>query len=183
MEDRQQDFVSTQHATGNPANQPAGMGVPFRLIADFEVETETATEFLKKPDLTPEQRSLFLTLLTDSGARNRISRLAIVCDLSAHECGEYFDGVFSGPSPEQILDCVLPYLPADLQEYWTRLRNEEYDCFASVIDEVFLQFRSSLKKVMIEDRTTEEEIPLRISEPHCNEEESSPVAWASFEPE
>lgn len=183
MEGRQQDFESAQQATGNSSNRPAGAGVPFRLIADFVVETETATEFLTKPDLTPEQRSLFLTLLTDPEARNRISRLAIACDFSAYVHGEYFDGVFSGPHPEQILDCVLPYLSADLQEYWTRLRSEEYYYFASVIDEVFLQFRSSLRKVMIEDSATGEDIPLRISEPHFNEEEPSPGAWVSLEPE
>ena len=180
MKVRQQDFESAQQATGNSPNRPARTSVPFRLIADFVVETETATEFLKKPDLTPEQRSLFLTLLTDSEARNRISRLAIACDFSAYVHGKYFDGVFSGPHPEQILDCVLPYLAADLQEYWTRLRSEKYYYFASIIDEVFLQFRSSLKKVLIEDCTTGEDIPLRISEPHCDEQESSQDEWASL---
>ena len=176
MPDRQQDPESALQVTENSSSRLAEMGVPFRLIADFVVETETAAEFLKKPDLTLEQRSLFLTLLTDPEARNRISRLAIVCDFSAHERGEYFDGVFSGPHPAQILDCVLPYLTADLQEYWTRLRNQEYYYFASLIDEVFLQFNSSLKRVVIEDRTTKEEIPLRVSEPEFDE-------WAPMEQE
>jgi len=176
MLDRQQDPESALQVTENPSNQPAEMAVPFRLIADFVVETENAAKFLTKPDLLPEQRGLFLTLLTDPEARNRICRLAIVCDFSAHERGEYFDGVFSGPHPAQILDCVLPYLTADLQEYWTRLRNQEYYYFASLIDEVFLQFNSSLKRVVIEDRTTKEEIPLRVSEPEFDE-------WAPMEQE
>lgn len=176
MPDRRQDPANALRIAENSSNLVAETGVPFRLIADFVVETETAAEFLKKPDLTPEQRSLFLILLTDPEARDRISRLAIVCDLSAHESGEYFDGVFSGPRPEQILDCVLPYLTADLQEYWARLRNEERDYFASLIDEVFLQFNSSLKRVVIVDKSTGEEIPLRICEPEFDE-------WAPMEQE
>lgn len=182
MLDRQQDPENAPQVTENPSNRPAEMAVPFRLIADFVVGTETAAQFLKKPDLLPEQRNLFLILLTNPEARNRISRLAIVCDFSAHERSEYFDGVFSGPDPEQILDCVLPYLAIDSREYWTRLRTEEYYYFASVIDEVFLQFNSSLKKVVIEDRTTGEEIPLRISDPDRDEAESSPDEWASAYP-
>ena len=178
MPDRQQDPESALQVTENSSSRFAEASVPFRLTADFVVETETATEFLKKPDLLPEQRNLFLILLTNPEARNRISRLAIVCDFSAHERSEYFEGVFSGPHPAQILDCVLPYLNADTQEYWTRLRNEEYYYFSSVIDEVFLQFNSSLKKVVIEDRTTGDHIPLRISDQDCDEEESSPDEWA-----
>lgn len=174
MLDRQQDPESASQITENPSIRPTETGVPFRLIADFVVETETAVEFLRKPDLLPEQRRLFLILLTNPEARNRISKLAIVCDFSAHERGEYFDGVFSGPHPAQILDCVLPYLAADSQAYWTRLRKDEYYYFASAIDEVFLQFNSSLKSVVIEDRTTGEEIPLHVSNSESDE-------WAPVE--
>ena len=181
MPDRQQDPESALQEAENSSSRLAETGVPFRLIADFVVETETASDFLKKPDLLPEQRNLFLILLTNAEARNRISRLAIVCDFSAHERSEYFDGVFSGPDPEQILDCVLPYLATNSREYWTRLRNEEFNYFSSVIDEVFLQFNSSLKKVVIEDRTRGDHIPLRISDPDCDEEESSPDEWAPME--
>jgi hypothetical protein len=180
MPDRQQDPECAIQVTENSSNRPAETGVPFRLIADFVVETKTAAEFLNKPNLIAEQRSLFLILLTHPEARNRISRLAIACDLSAHVQGKFFDGVFSGPNPEHILDCVLPYLAADLQNYWTRLRNEEYYYFSSVINEVFLQFKSTLKRVVIEDRTIGEEIPSRIYEPNCAEEESSPDEWASM---
>lgn len=169
MQDHQQDPESALKVAENPPNLPAEMGVPFRLIADFVVQTETAAEFLKKPDLTPEQRSLFLLLLTNPEARNRISRLAIVSDLSANERGEYFEGIFSGPHFARVLDCVLPYLTADLREYWTRLRDEEYYYFGTLIDEVFLQFNSSLTKAVIEDRTTGEEIPLRVSDPYYDE--------------
>lgn len=169
MPDRQQDPESALQGAENSSNLPAEAGVPFRLVADFVVDTETAVEFLKKPDLPPEQRSLFLILLTNPEARNRVSRLAIVSDLSANERGEYFEGEFRGPHFAKVLDCVLPYLTADLREYWTRLRNEEYYYFGTLIDEVFLQFSSSLKKVAIEDRTTGEEIPLRISDPYYDE--------------
>ena len=176
MPDRQQDPESGLIVAENRSNLPAQTGVPFRLVADFVVETETAAEFLKSPDLSPEQRSLFLILLTNPEARNRFSRLAIVCDFSAHERGEYFDGGFSGPHPGQLLDCVLPYLTTDLREYWTRLRNEQYEYFGALIDEVFLQFNSSLRKVVIQDGTTGEEIPLRISDPYHD-------PWAPVEQE
>jgi len=169
MPDHQQDPESAVQGIVNSTNLPPESGVQFRLIADFVVETKTAAEFLNKPNLIPEQRSLFLILLTDPEARNRISRLAIACDLSAHGRGKFFEGVFSGPNPEHILDCILPYLTADLQEYWKRLRNEEYYYFSSVIEEVFLQFKGDLKKVAIEDRTTGEEIPLRIYEPELDQ--------------
>lgn len=168
MPDRQQDPESALQVTENSSNRTADTGVRFRLIADFVVETETAAEFLKKPDLTPEQRSLFLILLTNPEALNRISRLAIVSDL------ETFERIFRGPHPAQLLDCVLPYLTADLREYWTRLREEDYYYFGTLIDEVFIQFTSSLKNVVIEDRTTGEEIPLRVSDPHYDE-------WAPVE--
>lgn len=170
MPDRQQDPESAPIVAENSSNLPAETGVPFRLVADFVVETETAAEFLKSPDLTPEQRSLFLILLTNSEARNRVSRLAIVSDL------EYSDGIFSGPHPAQLLDCVLPYLTDDLQGYWTRLREEKYEYFGTLIDEVFLQFNSSLRNVVIQDGTTGEEIPLRISDPYHD-------PWAPVEQE
>jgi hypothetical protein len=177
MPDRQQDPESALQSTENSLSRLADADVPFRLIADFVVETATAAEFLKNPDLLPEQRDLFLILLTNPEARNRISRLAIVCDFSAHERGAYFNGVFSGPEPEQILDCVFPYLNPDSREYWTRLRDEERDYFFSIIDEVFLQFKSALKRVVIEDRSTGKEIPLRISHSACDEKEWSSDEW------
>lgn len=174
MSDRQQDQDNihdiSEHSAGhtsagedNFGRSIARVAVPFRLTADFVVEAETAENFLHKPDLTPEERGLFLTILATPKALNRVCRLAIVCDLEADPSG-YFEETFMGPEPRDILDCVLPYLSTELQEYWTRLQRENYDSFAFRIDDIFQQFCSSLKKTVVQDMTTNEAIPLRIGD-------------------
>jgi hypothetical protein len=132
------------------------------LIADFVVKTETVATFLRGSDLTREERDLLLAVLTNPEALNRMCRLAMVCDLSAHVYGCYFEDTFRGPDPDDIFDSVLPYLSADLREYWTRLRSENHERFSADILNIFLEFRSSLQQTAIEDRTTGELIPLRI---------------------
>jgi hypothetical protein len=138
------------------------VAVPFRLIADFVVRAEAVAEFLREPDLTLEARALFLTVLTTPEALNRICRLAIVCDLNVVP-GKYFEDTFTGPEPEDIFDAMRPYLPADLDEYWVRLRRENPDEFSASIDDIYRQFRSSLKRTVVEDVSTGEAIPLRVS--------------------
>jgi hypothetical protein len=136
--------------------------VPFQLIADFAVETPTAAEFIRDPGLETEEYRLFMTILTNPEALNRICRLALVCDL--HRDGsEYFVETFKGPEPDDILNSILSCLSPDQQEYWTRLRNEDHEEFCLSIDFVFIQFESSLKKVAVLDVNTGEAIPLRVS--------------------
>ena len=132
------------------------------MIADFVVEAKNPAQFLMEPDLTPEERGLFLTVLTKPEVLNRMCRLAIVCDLSG-DPGKYFEETFMGPEPEDILDCILPYLSADLQEYWTRLRREKRGNFDFSMDRIFQEFRSSLTHTAIKDMVTGEVIPLRVS--------------------
>jgi hypothetical protein len=172
MSDRQQDQeaiheISSQRSefgvTGSPTEEtpfPATT-LPFRLIADFAVETKSATEYLQQPDLTQQERDLFLTVLHTPEALNRMCRLAIVSDFEADLDGCFHD-IFLGPHPEDILDCVLPYLPAELANYWKELRERNYDRFSHWIDEIFMEFHSSLKRTVIEDMTTGETIPLQV---------------------
>ncbi len=155
------------HTPGNhlQVSSPA-TGVPFRLIADFVVEPETANEFLQNPQTRPEEQQLLLWILTNPQAMNRMCRMVIVDDLLAYECGVYFQDTFMGPDAGDMLDGILPYLSAELKEYWIQLRSEDHDHFSNAMNNVFQTFHSTLKKTAIEDRSTGEEIPLRLSDRH-----------------
>jgi hypothetical protein len=136
--------------------------VPFQLVADFQVEVEKPTEFLHEPDVSPEERSLFLAIINTPEALNRICRLAIVSDLS-EDSDRVFERLFMGPDPEDIFEAILPYLPVEIEEYWTRLRREDHDSFEAYIEYIFEQFSSSLTKTAIIDLTTSESIPLWVN--------------------
>lgn len=123
------------------------------------MEAEKPAEFLEEPDLTPQERRLFLAIITTPQALNRICRLAIVCDLT-EDSERYFEGKFMGPEPEDILDSILPYLPVDVEKHWTAFERENRDCFDSSMDRIFQRFRSSLRKAEIIEMTTGESIPL-----------------------
>jgi len=170
MSDRQQDPENVHPATGDRPDDvrvPSPTdAVPFRLIADFVVEAETAVEFLQDPKTTPEERQLLLWILTHREAMNRMCRMAIVDDLLAYECGTYFQDTFMGPDAENMLNGILPYLSAELKEYWTQLQSEDHDHFSNAMNNVFQTFHSTLKTTAIEDRSTGEEIPLRLSDRH-----------------
>ncbi len=136
--------------------------VPFQLVADFLVEVEKPAEFLHEPDVSPEERSLFLAIINTPEALNRICRLAVVSDLS-EDSDHVFERFFMGPDPEDIFEAILPYLPVEIEEYWTRLRREDHDSFEAYIEYIFEQFSSSLKKTAIIDMTTGESIPLWVN--------------------
>jgi hypothetical protein len=68
-----------------------------------------------------------------------------------------------GPDPEDIFEAILPYLPVEIEEYWTRLRGEDHDSFDAYIEDIFEQFRSSLKKTAIIDMTAGESTPLWVN--------------------
>lgn len=112
------------------------MAVPFQLIADFVVEARTLAKLLNKPDLIPEERDLVMAVLTTPEALNRMCRLAIVSDLES-DPGPNLEGVFRGPQFGDILDCLLAYLSADVRDYWTRRRAENYASFRFSIGRIF----------------------------------------------
>lgn len=143
-----------------PRHAAETMSVPFRLIANFVVEPEAPAEFLKGADTSPEERDLFLTILTTPEALNRLCRLRIVCELS-EDSREYFEGKFMGPQWEDILDYILPYLSAEQHEFWTRLRREEEGRYDFCINRIFQQFHTALKTTEIRDVNNGETIPLR----------------------
>jgi len=150
----------------NPAEEirSGPTAIPFRLIADFVVETSTAAEFLQRADLEPQERDLFLIVLTTPEALNRMCRLAIVSDFETHFADCYFEDRFRGPEPVDILDCVSPYLPPALESWWKEFQQENSEYFSYRIGLIFMEFRSALRRTVIQDMTTGDAIPLRVSE-------------------
>jgi hypothetical protein len=138
--------------------------IPFRLIADFVVETETAVEFLQRDDLAPQERDLFLIVLTTPEARNRMCRLAIVSDFEAHLADCYFDDKFRGPQPADILNCISPYLPEALLGWWKEFQQENSEYFSYRIGLIFMEFRTALRRIVIQDMTTQDAIPMRAGQ-------------------
>jgi hypothetical protein len=147
---------------GEPQRAVKSLSVPFLLIADFVVEPEAPAEFLQDTDTSPEERDLFLTILTTPDALNRICRLVIVSKLT-DDSRRFFEGKFLGPEWADILDCLLPYLSAQQQAFWTRLRSEHEGRFDFCIDRIYQQFRCVLKKTEMKDMITGEAIPLRVN--------------------
>ena len=138
------------------------ISVPFKLVAEFRVEAEDAAEYLQQPDLDPQERSLFLAIITTPEALNRICRLAVVCALT-EDSERVFKGLFMGPDSKEIFESILPYLPVEIEEYWTKLRREDINRFDAYICHIFEQFRSSLRKTEMIDMATGESIPLWVN--------------------
>ena len=160
MSDRQFHQDMTQEAPGQePTFAPIpAASVSFRLTADFVVENATAAKFLQRPDLTSEERRLLLTVLTTPEALNRVCRLAIVDDLEVEEA-ELFEGQFFGPQSEDILAAVMPYLSSEDQTFWTRLQQESLP--VNYLTEMFCEFKTALRRVVVVDTTSGETIPLQ----------------------
>jgi len=151
---------------GSPAESPqvaaASMPVPFQLVADFQVEVEKPAEYLQETDLSPEERSLFLAIINTPKALNCICRLAIVSELT-DDSDRVFNRLFMGPDPEDIFQFILPYLPVEIERYWTKLRQKDHDSFDAYIEYMFEQFTCSLRKTAIIDMTSGESIPLWVN--------------------
>lgn len=151
---------------GSPAESElqasaAPVSVPFQVVADFQVEGDKVTQFLEDPDLSPEERSLFLAIITTPEALTRICGMVIVLDLIS-DSEHYFRDKIFGPENENTIDSILRTLPVELQDYWTRLRQEDREAFDYCIDRTFEPFHTSLTKTEIKDMTTGESIPFRI---------------------
>jgi hypothetical protein len=147
--------VSEQNRDVAPLPTPS---VAFRMTADFVVEIPTAAEFLQRPDISPEERRLLLTILTTPEALNRVCRLAIVDDLAQDNAG-LFEGQFSGAYNEEILRTVMPYLSSEDKEFWTKLQHR--DVAVNPLTEMFCEFKTALRRVVVEDVSTGEVIPLK----------------------
>jgi hypothetical protein len=139
--------------------------LPFRLVADFTIQANAARVFLAQPDLTPQQRSFFTTVLTNPEALNRMCRLAIVSELESL-ADKWFEGKFEGPDLEDVLNCELPFLSKEDQEYWSGLRQESPESVDFFLMPIFVAFTASLQDVAILDSTTDETIPNRVCSRH-----------------
>jgi len=163
MLDRQQD-QSTMHEEPEVSRLMAQFAeatpsIPFRLTADFVVEAKTAERYLLQPNTTSEERRLFLTVLTTPEALQRMCRLAIVSDFETKP--GLFEGQFSGPQNEDILAAAIQYLSSEDQDYWTRLQQEFPAQMGDRLVDMFCEFKAVLRRVVVEDATTGEAIPLK----------------------
>jgi hypothetical protein len=181
MSDRQQDHIWEDEDSNDERPQPTlvadrmpdgmcavlgggpfHMAVPFRLVVDFVIETNTATEFTGRLDVTPHQHQLFITIVTNPEALNRMARLAAVSELEVH--GDDFSRhEFEGPNAIDILDCVQPYLSVEEKKYWERLRDNSGESLGWAIMTVFSEFRATLKRIAVLEMAIGAEIPRRVA--------------------
>ncbi|MFP5226682.1 MAG: hypothetical protein ACLGXA_03575 [Acidobacteriota bacterium] len=145
-------------STPRPPTSP--ISVPFQLVADFVVEGDRVRQFLQDPDLSPEERSLFLTIINTPEALNRICGVVMVLDLVSDSERYFSKGIF-GPQLEITVDAILPSLPGEIQDYWTSMRRVDREGFDFWIDRMFEPFHASLRKTEIRDVTTGESVPFR----------------------
>lgn len=151
---------------GSPAeseSQPRAtlISVPFQVVADFQVDGDEVAQFLQDPDLSPEERTLFLAIINTPDALNRICGVVVILDLIS-DSERYFRDTIFGPELEITVDAILPSLPGEIQDYWTRLRQEDRDAFDYCINRTFEPFHTSLRKAEIKEMTTGESIPFRV---------------------
>ena len=148
-------------AESEPQPPATPISVPFQVVADFQVIGDDVAQFLQDPDLSPEERSLFLAIINTPAALNRICGMVIVLDLIS-DSERYFRDKIFGPEFEVTVDSILPALPVEIQDYWTRLRREDPEAFHYCIDRTFEPFHSSLRRTEIKVMTTGESIPFRL---------------------
>lgn len=141
---------------------PFHMAVPFRLVVDFVIETNTASEFTGRLDLTSHQHDLFIAIVTHPEALSRMARLAAVSELEVLG-NDFCRHQFEGPDSIDILECVLPYLSEEEKQYWERLRDESEVALDGAIMDVFSEFHSALKRIAVREVATGEEIPRRVA--------------------
>ena len=115
-------------AESEPQPPASPRSVPFQLVADFVVEGDGVAQFLEDPDLSPEERSLFLAIRNTPEALRRICGIVVILDLIS-DSERYFRDKIFGPELEITVDAVLPSLPSEIQDYWTSLRRDDPDAF------------------------------------------------------
>ena len=163
MSDRQQVqgrmyAVPEAKSSSVPVTLPGAIpSIPFRVTADFVVEVKTVANYLQRPNLTSEERRLLLTVLTTPEALNRMCRLAIVSDIETHP--GLLEDQFFGPQSDDILAALMPYLSSEDQTYWTRMQQQ--DPPGNYLLDMFCEFKAVLRRVVVEDVTTGETIPLQ----------------------
>jgi hypothetical protein len=131
--------------------------VQFRLVADFVVDGSALPDVDANGDLEEAETRLLHVIVSNPEAFNRICRLALPRDLYTDD--GIFEGKFSGPEWKDIFEAVFPYLPPEDQAYWLDVRHNSVDALDSSMDRIFIELKSSLERVMLQDTSTGEEIP------------------------
>ncbi|MDR3723967.1 MAG: hypothetical protein P4K83_05695 [Terracidiphilus sp.] len=145
----------------------------FKLTAEFTVEAIGATEYLQKPSLLPEERRLFLTMLTTPTVLNQICRIAILTEFDSNP--GLFQNQFRGFSGEDILAPALPYLSEGDQTFWQRSRIDSPEITGDRHLMILDAFETLLEYVVLEDMTTGERVPLHCSRQNGTERSDKPV--------
>lgn len=127
--------------------EKAGSGptAQFRFYADFEVDLDPR----KVAKLTPQQQRMLQAISSSAASIHEVARLSLVTDL-AGLTGRHFDGVFQGPSDEEILASILPWLSAEDRAYWQELPSAPSDALAFELMPVFLVLRTSLVRAGVD---------------------------------
>jgi hypothetical protein len=119
--------------------------VRLRLSADFEVKVNLKAT----AGFSCEQSTLLAAILPSSETLREVARMAVEIDLASIS-GSHLMGKYTGPSNEELLDCVLPCLPDSERPYWVELRSGSDDIYPVELLPVFFTFETSLQGTGIE---------------------------------
>ena len=118
--------------------------VKLRLYADFEVNVNLKAT----AGFSCEQSTLLAAILASPNTLREVARMAVEIDLASISGSQLMDK-YTGPSNEELLDCVLPSLPDSERPYWQELRRGSDDIYPAELLPVFfvLETRSGLINV------------------------------------
>jgi len=119
--------------------------VKLRFHADFEVSVNLKATV----GFSVEQSTLLAAILASPKTLRAIARMAVEIDL-ASIAGSQLTDKYTGPTNEELFDCVLPCLPDSERPYWDELRNGSDDVYPAELLPVFFAFETSLKGTGIE---------------------------------
>lgn len=119
--------------------------VKLRFYGDFEVEVNLKAS----AGFSCEQATLLAAILASPKTMREIARMAVETNL-AGIMGSHLMDRYTGPSNEELLDCVLPCLPENERPYWEELRTGRSDAVIDELVTVFLVFETRLRGTGIE---------------------------------
>ena len=123
-----------------------------RFHADFDVHIEPR----KAANLSPRQLKMLQSICASPVSMREVGRLLLLTDLSGLT-DRHFDGLFRGPSDQEILQAILPWLSAEERAYWEELRLSPGDTLAFELMPVFLVLTVTLRRAGVEDLTSSSE--------------------------
>ncbi len=119
--------------------------VKLRFYADFEVSVNLKVT----ASFSFEQSTLLAAILASPETLREVARMAVEIDLASIS-GSRLTGKYTGPTNEELYDCVLPCLPDSERPYWVELRSGSDDVYPAELLPVFFAFEASLKGTAIE---------------------------------